>query len=1339
MDSRDTEDESTSNSDEGREGFRSRRDGRRESGVSALPFDVMSQSIGPGTAGPIDHSPHEAIRPGKAVKSLSFVEPAAGSATIKGAAAGRRKLVSHHSFPESSTENSPALELRDLPDTSARTRAGAASSSSKAQQSGIVRGGLADDGYSQPEDPIATDFANEVPARQKGSARLAAHEAARSQRGHARELRDTLDTTDDSSDSEREHSVQSDAGEVKSSQYGRQPSLRRRDTDLTDVTPEYAAPKELDYATSGKMTKPTRRENTTSTSQHHLENSDFAQAWGTIDEDDLERAMNAAALESHNRERIEWQNMLSSVLLGEVIKSEKRRILGNPKDTDGDPARDDLNEQIWVGIQATLRGRQLEEETRALQEARLQSHGLFQEVMNFQAPVDCPEPTEPPNESNDPDSMQPCEREVIALELVTEILHKIERLESLYPSRNAMLSDPHSPFSNPQFQERVQALNSWSGVTKSLQLQIRILQQWTGSETLDMTEKRPDRRRSIDDSAVPTEGKQEDGAQEVKEAVVTVEATSFVERILKERSLALTFEHRTLSTLRSLILKAKDSMIRNASIFAEMRLPPYQDELLTLIRFPTNFMKVALRLRLDYARRVFEPTLLVIDQLVDDFKAGISLACRIKAEYLDIITAGSDINVPSDLEDHDVAAVRSDPKEIVYGSEEGTTKRQPADDISHQYLWSLPSCIDDDYDAVIINALEFYFKLLHWKLQGGSKTAYFNEVEILQSEWAFLRSTCGIIEGGDLFAAQQICILTSRLMTGLLRNFETQMQMPSDMTAEEMTKWYTRLLDRARLKHRGLLGFRQRDLGDLFENALEFSIGDEDTTAFIHRLMINDYIMVYTDQYEHDRIYLFADPQLHNRPDIITKIMTQALRSNPESRIESEYHLLIFAARQTFAWTGPVLGLELPRVQMDLKARRLRWVANGGQESLRYGTSTLEALLQGIPHTLVSRSRAHRARINRELARITSTAFRLADAIIGSVETVRTKTKGQDCQETVEGAFAAVSDLGRNVLRTLNGEMKMKMNNQLLALAVQWVTFISDDCVPSDRRTFRWAVSALEFAMEVTNGTKILLLDERQFASLRLKVGTCMALLISHFDVLGARSSQEAAREKERQDAQREENRRILSDKLSKMKAHFGSGSNSSMQFVRDQWLKCIEDVESKRRETEQDLRIIGRVLDDGKMEDKSLVYLASSSSNINIRWQQGRFVGAGTFGSVYLAVNLDSGDLMAVKEIRFPDPTSLSTLVKQIKEEMSVMEILSHPNIVQYYGIEVHRDKVYIFMEFCQGGSLANLLEHGRIEDETVIQVYALQMAEGLVYLHAQNVVHRDIKPDSESCKCDT
>lgn len=63
-----------------------------------------------------------------------------------------------------------------------------------------------------------------------------------------------------------------------------------------------------------------------------------------------------------------------------------------------------------------------------------------------------------------------------------------------------------------------------------------------------------------------------------------------------------------------------------------------------------------------------------------------------------------------------------------------------------------------------------------------------------------------------------------------------------------------------------------------------------------------------------------------------------------------------------------------------------------------------------------------------------------------------------------------------------------------------------------------------------------------------------------------------------------------------------------------------------------------------------------------------------------------------------------------------------------------MHRDRVYIFMEYCENGSLGALLDHGgRIEDEVYIVDYAYQLLSGLAYLHGNNVVHRDIKPDSK------
>jgi mitogen-activated protein kinase kinase kinase len=258
----------------------------------------------------------------------------------------------------------------------------------------------------------------------------------------------------------------------------------------------------------------------------------------------------------------------------------------------------------------------------------------------------------------------------------------------------------------------------------------------------------------------------------------------------------------------------------------------------------------------------------------------------------------------------------------------------------------------------------------------------------------------------------------------------------------------------------------------------------------------------------------------------------------------------------------------------------------------------------------------------------------------------------------------------------------------------------------------------------MTRGQNILSISDEEYAKLRAKVAGCMSVLISHFDIMGARSTIAAQAERQRLNA-------IAGKSL--MDPQNSKDDDESIELTKAQWMQGLEEIDAFRKEKEAERQALGRVLEDSNEADRALTYLSSSATNVTLRWQQGQFVGGGTFGSVYAAMNLDSGHLMAVKEIRLQDPQLIPTIVAQIKDEMSVLQVLDHPNIVSYYGIEPHRDKVYIFMEYCSGGSLAGLLEHGRIEDETVIMVYALQMLEGLAYLHDARVVHRDIKPESK------
>ena len=569
-----------------------------------------------------------------------------------------------------------------------------------------------------------------------------------------------------------------------------------------------------------------------------------------------------------------------------------------------------------------------------------------------------------------------------------------------------------------------------------------------------------------------------------------------------------------------------------------------------------------------------------------------------------------------------------------------------------------------------------------------------------------------------------------------------------------------------------------------FSNAAEYSLEGVDTELLITRLVATEHFMVISDMYAEQGIYVVASPNLRTHPPLINEILTKAYNVNRPSTdtasvtagtfsddsisedLEDHGYILLLTPSEAFVWQGLVMVLSLTRVDLALEPLRVRLVADGPQNRLvsakAHFTSCLmddfseasdaenvtddglsltephgeKVVLDSVILQCVVEQLAHLPNVNRELRRITRATNKLAETIVGSVHNISDSLRGADgYQELLENWFSFASDHGQHAQKHMEAAASPHFSRMMTKLAISWVAFICDDCDPTDRKTFRWAVNALEFAMSRTHGTDILHLPDGEFALLRQKVASCMTLLISHFDILGARSSFEAKKEQERLAEMRrmdefiERSRGGTNSPITETEIE-----NQSLRLGCEEPLKRVQDLDTKRYEIESRQRAVGRVVDEDKLEDKSLLFLASSTSNISIRWQQGRHIGSGAFGSVYLAVNLDTGGLMAAKEIKFQDMNNLTSFYQQIKDELAVMEILQHPNIVEYYGIEVHRDKIFIFEEYCKGGSLASLLELGRIEDETVLQYYTIQMLEGLVYLHTRGVVHRDIKPDSES-----
>ena len=134
--------------------------------------------------------------------------------------------------------------------------------------------------------------------------------------------------------------------------------------------------------------------------------------------------------------------------------------------------------------------------------------------------------------------------------------------------------------------------------------------------------------------------------------------------------------------------------------------------------------------------------------------------------------------------------------------------------------------------------------------------------------------------------------------------------------------------------------------------------------------------------------------------------------------------------------------------------------------------------------------------------------------------------------------------------------------------------------------------------------------------------------------------------------------------------------------------------------------------------------YSADSSSGSLNGIIIGDMIGEGSFARVFRAVDASTGSILAVKQIETGAADTAA-----IEKEVGILTKLSHPNLVRYLGAQRVGDKLNICLEYCNGGSLAQMLRQFKSFPERLVRLYTRQMVEALVYLHSKGIVHRDIK----------
>lgn len=402
------------------------------------------------------------------------------------------------------------------------------------------------------------------------------------------------------------------------------------------------------------------------------------------EDDAAETASSVSSLGPEERNRFEWQDMLGHVIRGEVLGAEKKRL----RDTTSTSKRHDRDQmyQVWVGLRAYLRLRTVPEEKRYLEDARLQMDAVFEDVRNF--------------------SLEPGTDGDEAMQKVGGLLQRVDWCEELFPSSRALLVE-RPQWAEAAVLEKLEVLRSWDNITQRLRMQIRILQKFTGSGTLDVSQPQVEPvlvQRVIPEH--PTEGAQ-----------MILDSSTFVERLLQEGSVKRLFAKKTFEALENLITNAKATMIKCSSAFEALRLPAYTDDLIAVAAFPPSLMQEVLRVRLQNAKLLrndlatVSPVLLA--QLTDDFRTSLTHATAVKRSWM------------------------------------ATMKQEPG--------WEMPQpeAARQAYDEMLANVLRFFFRLLDTNvMQGGNKSLDAKDTEIVEGEWGFLKTAVEEIAGGDVLLGE---------------------------------------------------------------------------------------------------------------------------------------------------------------------------------------------------------------------------------------------------------------------------------------------------------------------------------------------------------------------------------------------------------------------------------------------------------------------------------------------------------------------------------------------------------------------------------------------------------
>ncbi|KEF60254.1 AGC/PKA protein kinase [Exophiala aquamarina CBS 119918] len=125
------------------------------------------------------------------------------------------------------------------------------------------------------------------------------------------------------------------------------------------------------------------------------------------------------------------------------------------------------------------------------------------------------------------------------------------------------------------------------------------------------------------------------------------------------------------------------------------------------------------------------------------------------------------------------------------------------------------------------------------------------------------------------------------------------------------------------------------------------------------------------------------------------------------------------------------------------------------------------------------------------------------------------------------------------------------------------------------------------------------------------------------------------------------------------------------------------------------------------------------------------RTLGTGSFGRVHLVQSKHNQRFYAVKVLKKQQVVKMKQ-IEHTNDERKMLQRVKHPFLITLWGTFQDSRNLYMVMDFIEGGELFSLLRKSQRFPNPVAKFYAAEVTLALEYLHSQNIIYRDLKPEN-------